>query len=126
MSHDAHASNDAGGEDGVNIKMIVAVGVIALAAFALCAVVAWWILRNDTNRLKAEGIAPRAPLIGQPEIGIVEQIHFDSDFRLEEWQAAKKKRLGSYGWVDKAKGIVHVPIDKAIDEVVSQHAQQTP
>jgi hypothetical protein len=34
---------------------------------------------------------------------------------LKEIRAAEDKVLNSYGWIDQAHGIVHVPIDKAID-----------
>lgn len=107
------------GEDGINIGKIVAVGVVSLVIFALSAAAAWVILEIDERRLtETHGLAPRGAAIGQAEIGIVDVAHFDGDRRLEEWRAAKKKRLAGYGWSDRSKGIIHIPVDKAIDELV--------
>src|SRR5205807_2303427 len=35
------------------------------------------------------------------------------------FNARQRQELERYGWVDRGRGIVHVPIDRAIDLVVS-------
>ena len=115
----SHPSID---DDGIDIKKILLIGTASLGTFALSAVVAYFILRNDTNAYQAKGAPPPAALIGKPEIGIIDTTEFDNDTRLDEWKKAKHKRLHSYGWVDKQKGLVHIPIDKAIDQVVADSA----
>lgn len=35
--------------------------------------------------------------------------------RLEALQKKEKELLGSYGWVDRSKGIVRVPLDRAME-----------
>ena len=42
--------------------------------------------------------------------------------QLEEWREAKRQRLSTYGWSDRRKNLIHIPIDRAMDEVVSQAA----
>jgi hypothetical protein len=44
---------------------------------------------------------------------------FEGDHRLADWRAERATRLNGYGWVDRSKGIVHIPIEKAIDEVIA-------
>jgi hypothetical protein len=115
----AHPADD----DGVDIQKILAVGVVSLVIFAISALIAWLILRADVRKIDAvEGRPPVPSQIGKDEIGIVDQVEFNQDNRLDEWRAAKRKRLGSYGWVDRDKGLVHIPIDKAMEQVVSQAA----
>lgn len=106
--------------DGINIKTILLVGAGSLTVFALCAVVAYFILRHDTQAYEERGRPAVPSQIGKDEIGIVDQPEFDSDRRLEEWKAAKQRRLNSYGWIDRKKNLVHIPIDKAIDQVVAE------
>lgn len=107
------------GEDGIQIGKIVIVGVVSLVIFAISAVIAHLGLKYYTAHLhEATGEAPRGHMIGKAEVGIVDQVHFDDDKRLELWREARKKHLSGYGWVDRARGIVHVPIDKAMDRVV--------
>jgi hypothetical protein len=35
-------------------------------------------------------------------------------------ESLARQRLHSYGWVDKKKGVVHIPIDQAID-IIAKH-----
>jgi hypothetical protein len=108
-------------EDGVNIVKIVLVGVVSLVIFGLSAVVAYWVLVRDEASLRARGVAPQVTgLHNKQEVGIVDYVPFDGDNRLERWQTEKTKALHSYGWVDRSKGLVHIPIDEAMKEVVQK------
>jgi hypothetical protein len=121
MSDPQHGSQFAD-DDGVDVKKILTIGGIALATFALSALIAYLILRSDIKEVEARGLPAVPSEIGKDEIGIVDQVEFSQDTRLEEWRAAKHKRLAGYGWVDRDKGLVHIPVDKAMDQVVSQSA----
>jgi hypothetical protein len=114
-------------DDGINLKKIILVGAISLVVFALSAVVAWWMLREDNAVFAARGVAatPRG-LNKLQEVGLVDVAHFDDDHRLEQWRAAKAKAATSYGWVDRNKGIVHIPIEEAMKEVVRQAQSGAP
>jgi hypothetical protein len=57
--------------------------------------------------------------MGKHEIGIVDQVPFEVDHRLEEWRESRSARLNGYGWIDRSKGIAHVPIERAMDAVAS-------
>ena len=39
---------------------------------------------------------------------------------LEKYRAGETQALNSYGWVDQQKGVVRIPIDKAMDMVVQK------
>jgi hypothetical protein len=39
---------------------------------------------------------------------------------LAEFRAKEEARLSSYGWVDRGKGIVHIPIDRAMQEIAAK------
>lgn len=107
------------GTDDMDLGKIVLVGVVSLAVFAVGVVWAYFLMKGKEGEVRAAGEARIPALIGKDEIGIVEQIPFDRDARLEAWQADKRKKLSSYGWVDRAKGVARVPIEKAMDEVVA-------
>lgn len=110
-------------EDGIKLKLIVVVGVVSVAIFALSALIAYLIVRVDTERLQAtHGVAKAPADLNKGEIGIVDRVHFDADRRLEQWQAAKKKRLASYGWVDREKSLIHIPVEMGMKEVITQAA----
>ncbi len=112
-------------EDDVDMRKIVSVGAVSMVIFAISAVAAYLILNGDRAKLRAGGEAKPGKLIGQAEIGIVDQVPFDIDDRLEIWRADKARRLAGYGWVDRRQGIVHVPIEQAMDEVIKKSAGGT-
>jgi hypothetical protein len=114
-----HPPPATGAEDDVNVKLILGVGVISLAVFALSAVVAHVILRRDEAALQVRGVAPLVRGLAQKdEIGIIDAIPFDADARLDRWKREKARALTSYGWVDRKKGIIHIPVEEAMKEVI--------
>jgi hypothetical protein len=103
-------------EDAIDYKKVIAVGVISLIAFALGTVWAVGILHHETDKAHAATGVPRAPDLGKPEIGIVDQVLFEGDHRLAAWRAERAAHLNGYGWTDRSKGIVHIPIEKALEQ----------
>jgi hypothetical protein len=121
-NHGAPPANDGQGhqsEDHIDFGKVIAVGAVSLIIFALGT---WWaaaILHHETKRaVDATGLA-RQPVLGQSEIGIVDQVPFAGDRRLDRWREARAAHLNSYGWIDRGKGIVHVPIERAMEAAAS-------
>jgi hypothetical protein len=127
MSHapshaDGHAqvASTESPEAGVNMKLIVGVGLASLVIFIVSAIIAAIILKGDETAYEQRGMPPKAKLVGESEIGIVDQIHFDADDRLAKWRSRKQHRLENYGWVDRKQGLIHIPIEQAMKEIVSR------
>lgn len=104
---------------------IVIIGVLSLTLFAAGVIWAYQLMVRRQSELGAKGTASVPTKIGHEEVGIVDQTPFDIDHRLEIWRAAKAKRLSSYGWIDRAKGVAHMPIEQAMQEVVA-HPPEIP
>jgi hypothetical protein len=107
------------GDDGINLGKIVVIGLGSLALFAVGILWSYQLMVGRQGEIHAQGLARRPTEIGKPEIGIVDQVPFSIDHRLEVWKAANGKRLSSYGWIDRAKGIAHMPIEQAMDQVIA-------
>lgn len=43
---------------------------------------------------------------------------------LADLQQKEQAQAGSYGWVDQSKGVVRLPIDRAIELTVKEHARK--
>lgn len=106
-------------EDRINFPKIITIGAVSVIVFALGIVWAWAILRTRPQRV-GPGSTEGAEAIGKAEIGIVDHIPFDVDRRRATWQADAERRLATYGWVDRRAGVVHIPIDRAIDRVLAE------
>jgi hypothetical protein len=116
--HDKHDQHAHGGEDEIAYGKVIGVGVVSLAIFALSILWASRILTRETERNEeATGVTHRPARVEQEEIGIVDQVPFSVDKRLHRWKAEHAARLNGYGWVDRSKGIAHVPIEQAMEAV---------
>lgn len=101
-------------EDRISTGTIVVVGIASLVIFFLAGLAASAYLRVRQGE--------RGPLtipaeVGQSKIGMVEQQLFERSARGERDRAVRLERLRSYGWVDRAAGVAHIPIDEAMDLV---------
>jgi hypothetical protein len=111
-------------EDRIDFTKVVSIGLVSLVIFAVSTWWAWTILHRETAELNAQRGVRLEVQTGRTEIGIVDQIPFDRDHRLEIWRNERKRRLNDYGWVDRKRGIIHVPIEQAMDQVVSSGGQK--
>ncbi|HEY8927362.1 MAG TPA: hypothetical protein VIU64_23430 [Polyangia bacterium] len=119
-SHSSHSQEAAVGTQGMNLKKIILVGVASLVIFAVGIVWAYFILAGQRSAIQeTTGRAGVAKELGKQEIGIVDQVLFSHDNRLELWKADRSKRLNSYGWIDRSKGVAHMPIEEAMKRVIA-------
>jgi hypothetical protein len=112
-----HSAHPPAEEDIVPSAKIVWVGVIALVVFFIGSVVAGFGMLATQRAANPDGPAPLPANAGQEKIGIVEQRLFGYANQGIVWQERAQKRLGSTGWVDRDRGIVHIPIDRAMEMV---------
>jgi hypothetical protein len=99
-------------DDHVPSGPILAVGIGALVIFFLAS----WVTLAYLRDREREHVAPAVPTeLGLSKIGLVEQQLFESADRGARDREARRKRLGSYGWVDRKAGVVHLPIDRAME-----------
>jgi hypothetical protein len=106
-------------EDVVPSRRIVAVGVAALVVFFVGSLAAGLAMRNLRRELNPDGPPAWPAEAGKAKIGMVEQRLFEHANQGAAWRAQAQQRLGSIGWVDRQKGLAHIPIDRAMDRIVS-------
>lgn len=124
MSSHGHGTGDSHppgheSEDQIDFTKVILVGIVSLIVFALGTIWAIAILHHETAKVQAVTGTTRYPELGKAEIGIVDQVLFEGDHRLATWRAERSARLNGYGWSDRSKGIVHIPIERALEEVAS-------
>jgi hypothetical protein len=107
------------GKDDVDYSKVVGVGVASLIIFAISIAWAGYLMKGQVEATEAKTGRAREFDRTRQEIGIVDQVPFVADKRLPEWRAERAKVLNSYGWVDRSKGTVHIPIEEAMAKVAS-------
>lgn len=114
--HEAHGfAHPPAEEDRIASAKIVWVGVVALVVFflgSLAAGMGMVAMRRSVNPAGPPALPAEA---GQAKIGLVEQRLFEHANQGVAWREQAQLRLRTTGWVDREKGIVHIPIDRAMD-----------
>jgi hypothetical protein len=105
-------------DDHVDSRTVVLVGVGALFTFTVAALVALAYLRHEILVRPAPALPPE---LGRTKIGLVEQSPFfdGGALRGEKDRAARLARLNGWGWVDRAAGVAHIPIEEAMKLVAA-------
>jgi len=115
--------------DVVSTRIIVTFGIavvlMALAAAALMVALFRTLDRGagrmDEKLIAAAGLQRREsappPL---PRLQIYPVKHW------KDFQTAERERLTTYGWMDRGTGVVHIPIDRAIDLIAERGVAPLP
>lgn len=126
MSHEPSHSTEhlpppeAQAEEAISWGKVIGVAVGALVIFTISVLLALRMLHARERALQPFGPDPLPREVGQGEIGIVDQVPFDVYRSLQAYRTERLSRLESWGWVDKKQGIVHMPIEEAMDRVVKE------
>ncbi len=109
---------------GVRGLFIFAGSLLAFLVVALVAVAVFFkasgVLDHFLDKRRAQGEPGSNSLVRvQPDYqGPLLQIYPEKD--LHGMQRANNQALGGYGWVDRPKGVVRMPIDRAMDLVAQR------
>ncbi len=106
--------------DVVRLRFVVAVGTTTLVLFALATAASTAIYLRGRGSVPAAERAAEPVAAGRTVIGIVDQLPFEVAGEERSRREAERRRLGSYGWVDRDRGLVHVPIERAFDRIVAE------
>lgn len=114
--------------DGVNYMGIVWFIVILTATTVFCQIIVWGGFRLMERLHSGSVRAPLSAPAARPEIGRNEQagrvltgteiapqpgLLVNEPAALGVFRAREETSLKSYGWIDKANGVVRIPIDRA-------------
>jgi len=111
-------------EEGIRWFAVIGTGIAALLVFTVATLVVWRYMGDREKLLQPMGPDPIPALLGQPEIGIVDQVPFDVSRSYQAYRRDSLDRLSSWGWMDRQKGIIHMPIEQAMDVVVQEQKEQ--
>jgi hypothetical protein len=106
-------------EERLPFGRVVGAAITALVLFTVAVVWERTMLADEVHTALPHGEAP-ADRVGREEIGIVDQRMFELEGRADRLRRDQLQRLGSYGWVDRDAGVIHVPIQRAMDDVVQE------
>jgi hypothetical protein len=93
---------------------LVAGGWLLLVVLSVLATRFW----QGRSRPSSRAEPPSA--MGRAEISIVNQRPFALEDQAPKLRGAQQSRLDGYGWVDRDAGVIHVPVERAMDAVLAE------
>lgn len=120
MSNPAeHTTHNGSGHEHreADVRLIVETVIgLAISVAVVCAIV-WgiFVLLQKTSPEERP-----SPVATAPQLPPGPHVEEHPAEELKALHAREDELLNKYGWVDQKSGTVHIPIDKAMDEVVSK------
>jgi hypothetical protein len=103
--------------DRVPAGRLALIAAAALAIFAIGIAASAWMQSRRQPTLRPPLPAELLDKPGQPEAGIVDKTLFDAAAPATRRRQGDLDRLESYGWVDRDKKVVHIPIEVEMDRM---------
>jgi len=101
---------------GVYTRKVLLVAGAALLLFTVATVAQWLAMRGWEREPR-----PTVPAeVGRTEIGMVNQAPFEQDTRAETLRRRQRERLSTYGWVDRDARLIHVPVEDAMRQLLTE------
>src|SRR6476659_6104458 len=98
----------------IQYHQLIWMGVALLVTALLSGVGVFFLLRGFVS-WRAEAAAANQPLVAPAARAAAPQLLARPERELERVRREEKERLESYGWVDQADGVAHIPVERAID-----------
>jgi len=108
--------------DAINGRAAFGAGIGTVVAIVVGIVVAYLLGNCRSRELGLAWIAPRVPRL-TGDINAIETSQYDVEAQGLEDHRRAQEWLASYGWVDRDRRVIHVPVDVAFQLYLSRGKQ---
>lgn len=113
MTDDARQTNELPEKPGVATRpvLLVVIGFFAFVGISLVVLEAYytWTIRS--------------PVLAPPRLFPEPRLQVDPRIDLEHLRAAQRQQLADYAWVDRDRGLIRIPITRAMDLIAARGEQ---
>ncbi len=106
--------------ESLSTRRAVAIAILFLVVFFFAVLWSVRIFKTEERALAPQGTITVPAEIGKSQIGIVNQRLFELQLEAEQKKNQQVNRLNSYGWTDREKQIIHIPIDQAMEKLAAE------
>jgi hypothetical protein len=107
-------------EDVLPRALIVRVALVTVTVGLSLCVVAYLILWGREQALRPSRQFPEQAAPAPHTVAGVRAELFDLARPGPDLKARQRQQLSSYGWVDRRRGLVHIPVERAMDIIAGQ------
>ena len=109
----------------VNAWAILWIGVAMIVAAVVIHTAVWWLFDAFDRREALKG-RPPATLVQAQRPAVPEpRLQTDAPADLNVMRETEKNELESYGWIDQQKGVVRIPVERAMELLVQRGLPKT-
>jgi hypothetical protein len=109
--------------DDIATSTVVGAALSAAAIAALAVGFAAFVLVATTGALRPSAAGPGGPRPGPRSISLVEQTPLRDTTTASRLREGQRRDLERWGWIDRDAGVARIPVERAIDVVVSEQAR---
>jgi hypothetical protein len=118
-------------EDKPNVRAIFVVAIVGIVITVVSSYISWGYQLSQEHQIAAAPTPPVIPgtYVVQANAGIIERMELpDRNYEVAHGDAQQIRRdqeaqLSTYGWVDRPRGLIRIPINQAMDQVVRSYGQ---
>jgi hypothetical protein len=109
-------ANNGPGYEKTDATLRAAVLLVALTAVLVAVgVISMWFLYGFIIEYQSNQDEPPSPLAETVEPFTGPRLQVEPPLDMKALEALEQEILGSYGWIDREAGVVHIPIERAMD-----------
>ncbi|HKC62013.1 MAG TPA: hypothetical protein VKB86_00140 [Pyrinomonadaceae bacterium] len=109
----------------VNPRAILYVGISIIIAAVIIHFAVWWLFDLFNAREAHKGKPPATLVNTKRQPPPAPRLQENAPADLQQMRVHEKALLESYGWVDRSQGIVHIPVERAIDLLIERGLPKT-
>ena len=100
----------------INVRRVFLFGLLLIVLVGAVGIGTTVLVFKGTADRKAD--PSLSPLLESQQLPPAPRLQAYPQQDLKQLRAEEEKTLASYGWVDRANGVVRIPLDRAIDLIV--------
>jgi hypothetical protein len=102
----------------VSVRVVLIFGAVMIVSTLFIILIVAWLYGFFERDQKAA--FPPALFSSPEELPPAPRLQVSPRIDLQQFRAAEDARLNDYGWTDRQNGVVHIPIDRAMDLIAQQ------
>lgn len=104
----------------IRVRAILWTGVAIIISAILIHTAVWWLFRLFDRQEAHKGRPPATLVNARREPPPEPRLQPDPPMDLNRMRAAEDSELHTYGWIDRPKGVVRIPIEQAMTLLVQR------
>jgi len=117
-------------EDKPDVRNIFIIGIVGIVITVASVYISWGFQLHAEHEIQAAPAPAAVPgtYEAQGNAGILERAEYPDrkgekpDFDAQQLKRNQEAQLSTYGWVDRPRGLIRIPIQQAMDQVVRSYA----